>query len=112
MGKQHDAKTNLFDILECSKNCLDFTKDLSFEEFEEDIKTTAAILHQIMIIGEAVKRLGTEFTAKHPVLPWSEMAKARDILIHHYDETDLTIVWKIIIDFLPKTVTEIEKLLK
>ena len=111
MPKLRDAKMSLFDILESSRNCLEFTQGMSFEEFEQDIKTTAAVLHQIMIIGEAVKRLGQDFPKKHPVLPWNEMAKARDVLIHHYEEADLTVVWKIITDSLPDTIKKIEKLL-
>jgi hypothetical protein len=32
----------------------------------EDAKTQFAVLHQLLIIGEAVKRLSQEFRAAHP----------------------------------------------
>ena len=59
MTKLRDPKVSLHDILECANNCIGFTKDMSFEEYGADIKTVSAVLHQIMIIGEAAKRLGT-----------------------------------------------------
>lgn len=111
MTMQRDVKTSLFDILESSKNCLEFTKGMSFESFENDLKTTAAVLHQIMIIGEAVKRLGHEFTEKYHILPWKEMAGTRDILIHHYEDSDLSIVWHIVKNELPKAILKIERIL-
>jgi len=39
------------------------------------------------------------------------MAATRDILIHHYGNSDLSTVWKIVNNDLPKTILEIEKIL-
>lgn len=111
MSKLPNVKISLFDILESSKNCLLFIESMDFDAFENDIKTQSAVLHQIMIIGEAVKRLGVEFTQKHPVLPWKEIAGTRDILIHHYEGTDLKLVWDIVNLNLPNVIEQIEKLL-
>ena len=102
MTRQRNVKTNLFDILECSKNSLKFIEGMDFDCFEKDIKTSAAVLHELMIIGEAVKRLGTEFTNNNPVLPWKKMAGARDVLIHHYEDADLLTVWEILQNELRK----------
>jgi len=112
MSKQRDIKISLFDILECSKNCIEFTKGMDLELFENDLKTSSAVLHQIMIIGEAVKRLGNEFTSSYHVLPWKEIAGTRDILIHHYEEADNFVVWNIVVKDLPSVIVEVEKILK
>ena len=61
MSKQRDPKVSLFDILGCAKNCLEFTKDMTFGEFEKDGKTISAVQHQLMIIGEATKRIDENF---------------------------------------------------
>lgn len=62
--------------------------------FLEDYKTQSAVLHQLMVIGEAVKRLSVEFRDDHPVVPWSLIAGMRDKLIHGYDIVDLDEVWR------------------
>jgi uncharacterized protein with HEPN domain len=35
-------------------------------EFLDDAKTQSAVLHQLLVIGEAVKRISPEFRAAHP----------------------------------------------
>jgi uncharacterized protein with HEPN domain len=112
MTKQRDYRTSLHDILTSANNCIEFTCDMSFDEFETDLKTHSAVLHQIMIIGEAVKRLSAEFTEKYPNVPWKEMAKMRDVLIHHYEEIDLKIPWSVIKKELPKVIFSIEEIMK
>lgn len=42
------------------------------------------------IIGEASKRLDkSSFYEKYPEVEWSEMAKNRDFISHHYDDIEL-----------------------
>jgi len=64
------------------------------EAFLNDLKTQSATLHQLMVIGEAVRRLSREFRDQHPEIPWSLIAGMRDHLIHAYDAVDLDEVWK------------------
>lgn len=61
--------------------------------FREDEKTSSAVILQLLIIGEAAKRLTAEFHVEHPELPWSDIVRMRDRLIHHYRKTDLGEVW-------------------
>jgi len=42
-----------------------------------------------MIIGEATKRLSTEFRQQHSSIPWKQIAGMRDIITHNYDNVDL-----------------------
>ena len=51
------------------------------------------MLYHFLILGEAVKRLSSEFRLKHPDIPWSSIAGMRNRLIHDYDEIDLEQVW-------------------
>jgi uncharacterized protein with HEPN domain len=48
------------------------------------LKTQSAVLHQFLIIGEAVKRLSFELRAARPEVPWKLTAGTRDKLIHFY----------------------------
>ena len=53
-------------------------------------KNVAAVQHQILILGEAVKRLSDDIKEKHPNIPWKKIVGTRDILIHCNEEAELT----------------------
>jgi hypothetical protein len=53
---QRDDAT-LLDILLAARRALSFRGDLTEEEFAEDLKSQSSVLHQLMVLGEAVKRL-------------------------------------------------------
>jgi uncharacterized protein with HEPN domain len=70
-----------------------FVEGLSLQEFQTDLRTQSAVLHQLLITGEAVKRLSMDFRDENPDVPWKLIAGMRDHLIHAYDTVDLEEVW-------------------
>jgi len=67
-------------------------------------------VHQLLIIGEAVKRLSPEVRGAHPEVPWKLIAGTRDKLIHFYEGVDLDEVWKMVTADLPQLIRRIEPL--
>lgn len=43
-----------------------------------------SILHNLFVIGEAVKALPANVLDREPDMPWSEIASMRDVIGHHY----------------------------
>ena len=43
-----------------------------------------SILHNLFVIGEAVKALPLELLDQEPDMPWSAIASMRDVIGHHY----------------------------
>jgi uncharacterized protein with HEPN domain len=66
------------------------------------------VLHQLLVIGEAVKRLSPEFREVHPGVPWKLIAGTRDKLIHFYEGVDLEEVWRMLTSDLPELIRQIE----
>lgn len=87
-------KAIVVDLLKAARLVLQFKGRLSKRAFLRDVKTQSAILHQLLVIGEAVKRLSDSFRAEHDEIPWPAIAGTRDKLIHQYDAVDLDEVWK------------------
>jgi uncharacterized protein with HEPN domain len=84
----------LLDILRAARLVLGFKGKLTKKGLLRDVKTQSAILHQLLVVGEAVKRLSEDFRSQHPQIPWIRIAGMRDKLIHQYDAVDLDEVWK------------------
>ncbi len=92
----------LLDVLRAARLILEFTRDMDRPAFFDDIKTQSAVLHQLLVLGEAVKRLSGEFRTAHPEIPWGLIAGMRDRLIHAYDAVDLEEVWRTIVHDVPR----------
>lgn len=104
------------DILDAVNKIEEFTKDLNYHEFRKDDKTSSAVIRKLEIIGEASKNTPANIRKKHKNIPWSEMSKTRDKIIHGYFEVDHAIIWKTIKEKLPplrnplkQILTELEK---
>ncbi|MFA7445670.1 MAG: DUF86 domain-containing protein [Flavobacteriaceae bacterium] len=91
---------------------LKFIEDKTEEEFYEDELLKRAIMRSLEIIGEATKRVGIDFRLKYNTISWSEMAKMRDRIIHHYEGVDYEIVWNTITNDIPELNFRIEEILK
>ena len=94
-------KASLLDIVKAARKIIKFKQDLTKSAFLEDDKSQSAIIYQLLIIGEAVKRLSPAFRQSYPDIPWSLMAGMRDNLIHEYDDVDLGQVWKTSVRDIP-----------
>jgi len=66
--------TILLDIVQAAQLIQAFKEGMNKTAFDADRKTQSAVLHQLMVIGEAVKRLSPEFRASHSGIPWSGIA--------------------------------------
>jgi uncharacterized protein with HEPN domain len=60
-----------------------------------------ALVRNIEVGGEAVKNLSPEITDAHPNIAWSQIARMRDKIAHHYFRINLNVVWKTATDDLP-----------
>jgi uncharacterized protein with HEPN domain len=69
--------------------------------FMTDRKTQSAAVRQLEIIGEAVKQLSSETTARAPGVPWRLIAGTRARLIHAYFSVNLDAVWAMVEQALP-----------
>lgn len=101
MSKNRELGDYLGDILSAITEVDEFTRDMTFEEFEHDRKTSNAVIRSLEVLGEAAKHIPVSFRNAHPDIPWSKMAGMRDVLIHDYTGVDPVTVWKVVKERLP-----------
>lgn len=106
MGKDQIYIKHILDSVEFIES---LSKDKKFAQVNADRLLKNGIIRELEIIGEASKRLSNEFKKLHPQIPWNEIAGMRDKLIHDYFMVNLNIVWKVVLDDLPKLKSALEK---
>ena len=109
MSKRNPALL-IEDILESANKIILFTEDMSFEDFESDIKTIDAVIRNFEVIGEASNRLPETFKELNETIDWQRIIGFRNKLIHDYVKVNNGIVWEIRNDYLPILINELEKI--
>lgn len=89
-------------ILESIDKIIGFINGLDYDKFEQDDLIQSAVVRELEIIGEAAGRFSVDFKEKHNQVNWPEIIGMRNKLIHDYFDVDYSIVWKTLIDDLPK----------
>ena len=107
---QRDQAT-ILDIYLAATDAIEFRGQHDEKAFRADIKTQSAVLHKLLIIGEAIRRLSPEFRESHSEIPWKDIAGMRDRLIHQYDRVDPKQVWDSLVEGLPVLVAFLGPLL-
>jgi len=79
-----DITLYIKDILEAMDSIETFTSGMNLQEFQNDDKTSSAVIRKLEVIGEAAKQVPETIRNQAIEVPWKEMAGMRDRLIHFY----------------------------
>ncbi len=101
MSRDEDVR---IDLLLAARRVVEFVEGTDEQSFLDDPKTQSAVMHQLLVMGEAVKRLSEDFCSEHDEIPWRLIAGMRDRLIHHYDAVDLEQVWQTAVRDVPQLI--------
>ncbi len=97
MRKDKDNRPYLEDILQAINAIETYMQDAP--EKEEFIQSSGlyqdAVLRNIIVIGEAAKKVSDELKSAFPDVPWKQIAGMRDKVTHDYAEIDWEEVWKV-----------------
>ncbi|WP_040295012.1 HepT-like ribonuclease domain-containing protein [Beggiatoa alba] len=108
---KRDAMLLLHDIFNSIQKIETYTRDMSFDIFIQDDKTTDAVIRNFEVIGEAANQLPELFCEQNPHIQWRRMADFRNVLVHKYFGVDLQLVWEITQYNLPELKQQIAALL-
>ena len=100
------------DIFESMQKARAFVEAMDYGAFVNDDKTNFATVKALEIIGEATKQLPEDILARFPEVPWSDMAKMRDKVIHAYFGIDLRIVWDTVTTDIPDVAPTVRRCLE
>ena len=79
--------------------------------FELERKSRSAVLFEIVIQGEGVKRLSLDVRKRHLSVPWAEIAGMRDRIVHSFDVIDFDIVWDVAQTIAPSLLVDLDRVI-
>lgn len=101
---------HLLDMILAGRRAIEGLGEANHEAIESDWRLEAIVLHQLMIFGEAAKRISREFRSLHPEIPWNLATGLRDVITHQYDRILHKRIWEIIHHELPPLLAQLESI--
>ncbi len=83
----------LRDILHHIALAAAFVHGHTLETFKSDPKTLYAVTRCLEIISEASRRLPDNLKARHPHIPWKQIAGAGNVYRHDYEDVAAHAIW-------------------
>lgn len=85
-------------------------KEVALAALEADLRKRWLVERGLEIISEVSRRLPPELKARHPQVPWSQIAGIGNILRHDYERIAYDVIWRLVREDLPplKAVCELE----
>lgn len=88
-------------LRDAAERALQLAASTSRQALDDDDVLRLALTKLVEIVGEAAKQITNETKEEHPDVPWSEAARMRDRLVHHYFDIDLDVLWQTLTKDLP-----------
>jgi uncharacterized protein with HEPN domain len=110
MSVPKDDRVYLWDMLTAARAVVDFTRGRTLTEYGADLLLRSAVERQIEIIGEAARRVSSEFQEAHPEIPWRPIQAQRHVLAHDYGEIKHDRIWRVAETHVPELITLLEPL--
>lgn len=104
-------KEYLVDILDAARLAVQYVQGKDLDGFINDIQCQDAVIRRLEIIGEAARRVSDEIREACPELPWHKMVGMRNVMIHEYNDVDLSLVWDTVRSRLPGLILALEGIL-
>jgi uncharacterized protein with HEPN domain/predicted nucleotidyltransferase len=92
----HKARQHLQDIIDAITEIETFVAGKSYNDYLSSTLLRRGVERDIEIISEASRRIPAELIARHPNVPWHQIAAIGNILRHAYRAVDSSIIWTVV----------------
>jgi len=102
----------LEDILQSTNKILRYLESTDYEAFFGDEMKFDAVMRNLQVIGEAVKKIPLEIQENYPLVEWRKIAGLRDIIVHAYFGLEDAIIWDVVTNKVPLLKIQVEVILQ
>jgi len=107
-----DVHHYLEDILSAIERIDSYTAGFNSSKLQGDSLVYDTVHRNLLVIGEAAKRLPEELKQKSKQVRWRSIAGLRDIIVHDYAGIDFDIITDVVSNNLPELKQQILLLLQ
>lgn len=97
-------------IIKYIRKILQYTKDMSREEFIQNSMMIEACVFNLGQIGELANKLDRDFEAEHSDIPWRTLYGLRNRIVHDYEGVNLNLIWDIVSSDLSELLKQLNDL--
>lgn len=94
----------LWDMLTAATEIAQFVEGVKYTDFQSNKMLRYAVERQVLVIGEAAKRVSTAFKDSQPQIPWTTIVGQRNILAHEYGDVLIERIWRVSTVFVPELI--------
>ncbi len=109
---RHDPLVQVRHMLDRAREAADMVRGRFRADLDLDRQLNLSLVRLMEVVGEAATRVPEEFRARHPQVPWRDVADLRNRLIHGYDTVDFDRLWAIIRQDIPPLIDQLEAILR
>jgi uncharacterized protein with HEPN domain len=104
-----DDRFYFIHMLECISNIDEDTAGRK-ENFLNNRTVRDSVMHNLRLLAESSKRVSEAERARHPEIPWRDLADFRNVVVHDDLKIDYDEIWLIIQNNLPPLKADLERL--
>jgi len=105
-----DDFVRLRHMLDAARDVEQFTQGKTRRDLDNDRLLELGVVKAIEMIGEAASKVSPEVKHEFSDIPWDDIIRMRNRLIHAYYRIDLNLVWTTITDDIPLLREELDKI--
>jgi len=107
----HGPASDLVEILDAADRVAVYIAGMDEARFCASMMAYDAVLMNLVVIGEAVRRIDPAVLAQEPAIPWALAIGMRNRIAHGYEDIDPATIWSTAVADLPLLRAAAERLL-
>jgi len=88
-----------------------FLENVTYENYQNNLLLHRGIERELEILGEAARRLSSQFRDQHPEIDWKKIIGLRNIIAHQYEDIRIERIWEITQNDIPLLKAKLQPLL-
>lgn len=102
MCGQREPLLHVNDMVEAAERILAVCGGVDAADILCDMDRSDIVLWRLTVLGEAAKAVPQNARDAHPEVPWSDAARLRDRIVHHYEGIDPAEIAEVVRVDLPR----------